>query len=357
MGNQISHHSNLCFVKKRRTVENTTWVTTEITQTPPQTHKRTKKHRTNAQTTSHKKGLCEGVETRFINAQTKKHKRTNMIEPIRKRRMRKNFVSCVAALFSAIHIFNSMRDRHYLTRSAILLPKLSPWRHLLRHGDDISFLELTGMSRPCFMLLYKEIQKLGPIRNRLRRRRAGRPKMLTLKDEIGLLLFFLTSHLKTKHLCLMFGVVPTVCNDTIRRMLFHVIAALEHHPSARIKFPSEVEMRRLAELVTKREPTVRDVMGFLDGCHFKICCSSDDVEQNKYYNGHLKDTTVNNVFLFCPEGLIRHAAFNLPGSWHDSTVVKPLVHLLHRKIGCHKICVDQGFPTSGELFDIFVGPI
>ena len=141
-------------------------MTTEIAQTPPQTHKRTKKHHTNAQTTSHKKGLCEGVETRFINAQSKKHKRTNMIEPLRKRRMRKIFVSCVAALFSAIHIFNSMRDRHYLTRSAILLPKLSPWRHLLCHGDDISFLELTGMSRSCFMLLYKEIVSEGGLVDR-----------------------------------------------------------------------------------------------------------------------------------------------------------------------------------------------
>jgi len=300
--------------------------------------------------------VCVGWSKTLAQTHKQKHKRTKMIEPSRRRKARKIFVVCVAALFCCVYLFNNIRNRHYLTRSAILLPKFAPWRHLLKHGDSLSFLELTGMTRECFMMLHAEIRKLEPFRRRLNRRK-GRPKLLSLKDEIGLVLFYLTSHLRTKHLCLMFGIVPSVCNDTINRMLIAIITALDKHPSARVRFPTAEEMKRLSELVTKREPTVRDVIGFLDGCHFKISCDSDEREQNKFYNGHYKDTTVNNVFLFCAEGLIRHAAYNQPGSWHDSMVVKPLIQLIHGKIGCHKICVDQGFPTSGDLFDIFVGPI
>jgi len=238
----------------------------------------------------------------------------------------------------------------------VQLPKFAPWRHLFNFGNDSSFMELTGMDRPCFMLLYKEIKKLSTIRN-LSRRNTGRPKLLSLKDEIGLTIFFLTSHMRIKHLCLMFGVVPTVCRETIDRMLVKIIAALDRHPHARTRFPNEAEMRRLSDLVSRREPTVQDVFAFLDGCHFKVQCGSDELSQSKDYNGHYKDTTCNNVFLFCAEGLIRHAAFNMPRSWHDSACIKPLVELVFKKIGTHKICVDQGFPMSGDLFDIFVGPI
>jgi hypothetical protein len=97
----------------------------------------------------------------------------------------------VLLLLLLIKYYNSIRSRHYLTRSAISFPKYSPWRKLLVFGDDISFLEMTGLSRPCFHalepILFPEniAQTVGNKR--------GRPSLLDPIDEIGLYLFFVSS--------------------------------------------------------------------------------------------------------------------------------------------------------------------
>jgi len=54
------------------------------------------------------------------------------------------------------------------------------------------------------------------------------------------------------------------------------------------------------------------------------------------------------------------AALNYPGSWHNSTVSLDLiayVSLVVATIGSYCLCLDQGFPRSGLLYDNFVGPI
>jgi len=38
-------------------------------------------------------------------------------------------------------------------------------------------------------------------------------------------------------------------------------------------------------------------------------------------------------------------------------VVQVLAAIVLKKIGIYQICVDKGFPRSGELFDKFVGPL
>jgi hypothetical protein len=57
---------------------------------------------------------------------------------------------------------------------------------------------------------------------------------------------------------------------------------------------------------------------------------------------------VESVFLFFPEGKIFHdAAFNLPGSWHESTVSMNLVEqFLALKDNVFAFCVDQWFFTQ-----------
>ena len=41
---------------------------------------------------------------------------------------------------------NSLRNRSYLTRSALLRPHQSPWMHLISNGNETSFLEMTGFN-------------------------------------------------------------------------------------------------------------------------------------------------------------------------------------------------------------------
>ena len=69
----------------------------------------------------------------------------------------------VAASVSMVIYYNSVRRRHHLTRSGILQPARSPWRHLYDNGDESSFLNLTGFSRAAFeemhQYLYDDIQE------------------------------------------------------------------------------------------------------------------------------------------------------------------------------------------------------
>ena len=59
-------------------------------------------------------------------------------------------LTTVAFVFAAALWYNSLRNRSRLTRSAILLPHVSPWNRLLNNGDDGSFLEMTGFSGLAF---------------------------------------------------------------------------------------------------------------------------------------------------------------------------------------------------------------
>ena len=50
-------------------------------------------------------------------------------------------------------LHNSIRTRHYLHRPAIVLPSESTWQRLYERADLLSFLHMTGLTRPCFAML------------------------------------------------------------------------------------------------------------------------------------------------------------------------------------------------------------
>jgi len=68
----------------------------------------------------------------------------------------------VAASVSMLIYYNSVKRFYHLSRSGILQPNRSPWRHLYDIGDEGSFLNLTGFSQVAFeeMLeyLYDDVQ-------------------------------------------------------------------------------------------------------------------------------------------------------------------------------------------------------
>ena len=55
-------------------------------------------------------------------------------------------------LLTMIAVFICYNNRSYLTRSALLLPQLSPQARVFRRADDNSFLKLAGMSRIAFKI-------------------------------------------------------------------------------------------------------------------------------------------------------------------------------------------------------------
>jgi hypothetical protein len=172
----------------------------------------------------------------------------------------------IAIVLSAILYYNSCRNRlvfyekklnrncNKLTRSGILRPKFSPWQHLLVNGDEQSFLEVTGFDRQSFMRLE---QVLFPIDDEnIIRRGPGRPLSFDKCGQLGLYLRFLNSTMKTKHLCLIFGIVPSSASVYINRMMKLVAKRLSGNIAAKIKFPDEQKMAEYAAMVAVREPSV-----------------------------------------------------------------------------------------------------
>jgi hypothetical protein len=187
---------------------------------------------------------------------------------------------------------------------------------------------------------------------------AGRPRLLSTRDELGILLLYCGSCMLIKELCLIFGCTQSRCSEIIRNMLHRCYARLKNNMKARITWPrTRDEKEFYASLVNRREPNVNDVIAFTDGVSLPIRCASDPISQATNYNGYHHDTMCNNVFCFEPTGKIIYGCINFPGSWHDSQVCQHLIARVVHRLGNFKICVDQGFPRSGDLLNKFVGPL
>ena len=189
------------------------------------------------------------------------------------------------------------------------------------------------------------------------RKRRGRPPLLAPEDQLGLILFYFGSTMTMRFLCMIFGVTPSVCSRALRHMLKRIVKTLRMHPWSRVKFPDVDKMREYAAMIEAREPSVDDVIGFMDGVSFPLECSDERVEQNAFYCGYDSDTMVNNVFAYGPDGKVFFTAINFPGSWADGALTARILASIRSRIGSYKICVDQGFPRSGDAFGILVGPV
>jgi hypothetical protein len=144
-----------------------------------------------------------------------------------------------------IHFHNTIRDRHLLLRKAIVRPSKSPWRKLYDHAEKLSFLHITGLNRCAFAMLMEHVFDLEALAHR----RRGRPCFLGPEGYLGLLLFYLGSTMNYKHLCLIFGITPLVCNRGINWMLKKIVRALMDHPFAQEKFTDGEKMREYTAMV------------------------------------------------------------------------------------------------------------
>ena len=172
---------------------------------------------------------------------------------------------------------------------------------------------------------------------------------------------FVKPHLGSKmnysNICLIFGITPSPCSRILKKILRMTVKRLRCHPLARISFPDEHQMRVYADMIKKREPTIDNVIGFMDGLGLATEMTSERIEQNAYYCGYDCDTMVNNVLVFGPDGKVFLCAINFPGSWSDASLTTHFFAHIRERIGDYKICVDQGFPRSGDATGILVGPI
>ncbi len=136
-----------------------------------------------------------------------------------------------------------------------------------------------------------------------------------------------------------------------------VVRLLQDHPFAWVKFPNEAKMRQFADMVQLQDPTVSDIIGFMEGIPLPVKCTDNCNEQNAFHCGYDCDTTINNVFAYSPDGKVFFCGINFSGSWADGSLTAHFLHHLKSKIGLYKICIDQGFPCSGDAYGVLVGPI
>jgi hypothetical protein len=132
-------------------------------------------------------------------------------------------------LILLIQFHNSMRECHILLRTAIVQSCDSPWTKLYQSADPVSFLHMTGLTRPTFVTLLDYLFDLEDIAHHCQR---GCPCSLGPEGYLGLLLFYLGSTMQYKYLCLIFGITPSVCSCVINTMLKKVVRRLRSHPFA-----------------------------------------------------------------------------------------------------------------------------
>ena len=87
-----------------------------------------------------------------------------------------------------------------------------------------------------------------------------------------------------------------------KKKLRMTVKQLRFHPLARIKFLDEQKMQRFAEMTSLREPTISNVIRFMDGLGLAMEMTDKRLQQNAYYYGYNCGTMVNNILVFGPDG-------------------------------------------------------
>ncbi len=82
---------------------------------------------------------------------------------------------------------------------------------------------MTGLTGCAFGLLCDYLFDLEEIASHYRR---GWPRSLDPDGYLGLLLFYLGSKMQYGHLCLIFGITPSVCSRVINTMLKRTVQLL-----------------------------------------------------------------------------------------------------------------------------------
>ena len=209
------------------------------------------------------------------------------------------------------------------------------------NGEESFILYITRLTRDAFNAL---LHTVIPPDHCIHHPRRGRPWSLPPDGMLGLLLCYLGSQMSTKWLCLIFGITPSPCLHILRRMLRMIVKQRCSHPLAQVELPNEARMQLYLDMVSAQEPTVTNIIEFMDGLGSTTECTDKRLTQNTYYCRYDCDTMVNNVLVFGPDGKVFLCVINYPGSWADGTLTSRIFNHIQTRIGDYKIFVDQGFP-------------
>jgi hypothetical protein len=99
-----------------------------------------------------------------------------------------------------------------------------------------------------------------------------------------------------------------------------IVEALKSDSLAKIPIPLNEDIMLYHEAVGAIYPLLSDVWSTMDGLKLYLQPSGNTEIQARFYNGWTHGHYVTSVFVFCPDGTIPIAFFNVSGSVHDSQV-------------------------------------
>ena len=134
-------------------------------------------------------------------------------------------------------------------------------------------------------------------------------------------------------------------------MIKLMVRHLHHRAIAKVTFSSPEKIQQYAMMVNHREPTIEDIIGFMDGFSFIFESTSENVI-HVFYCSYDCDNMVNKVSAYGPDGKVSFCAINYPGSWTDGTLTPHFLPYIKKRIGRYTICVHKGCPRMGLAFNI-----
>jgi len=244
------------------------------------------------------------------------------------------------------------RMRHYLTRASLPLYPRSAWRSVLESTDDRGLLNTTGFDRPTFNHL---LSLFSPLWLMMRRRE----RLVYPADALGLVLQYLNSTARQKTLCQVFAMPPATLSVHLRRGLAVLLRALRDDHDSRIAWPTAAEMQHFSSLMAAYSPALSNVFGFVDGVYFPCNDPADSDTQNAYYNAWKSCCSITNVLVFATDGTIVWARYNMPGSWGDGRLARPLYKRLCDPALTppqYALVADSAFPRKGLVEGKIITP-
>ena len=216
-----------------------------------------------------------------------------------------------------------------IPHALLLTLDMSLWRNLLASEVDQALITMTGFDGVSFASL---LQKFAPLFDNytpfntshilLKQdpSKGGRPRKVRPEDYLGLVIVWTHTRGSLTALQLIFGMT---CSNLCMYLRFGrrvIVEALKSDPLAKIAIPSNEEITSYKEAVGAIYPLLYDVWSTMDGLKLYLQQSGNTEIQARFYNGWTHVHYVTSVFVFCPDGTILIAFFNVPGSVHDSQV-------------------------------------
>ena len=182
-----------------------------------------------------------------------------------------------------LRVLVMLRERYYLTTTALKTPSACAWNTMYQSRDTGSFLVMVSLSPRAYdnlLVVFSRhyVVKSGPSRR-------GRPPRMQNKNNVLACIHFYTAAVEYRTLCELFGVPPATLSRVLTKAELALTESLMEIPDARISWPSFDEQRTRAECVSAKESLIKGCFCVADGKNYTVQVPTASDLQNAYFNG------------------------------------------------------------------------